>query len=87
MDIRYCGLGTSPGRMVIWVGRSAKQGDRQQYSLTGDLALLAKAVLSLRAPIGIFLDRMEECPFEMEGSVEFVGEVLAYLRSEHPNGL
>jgi hypothetical protein len=57
------------------------------YWLTGTARLLALSTLS-GTPVGILLDRLDECPDEVEGcDPQLLSQMVAYLRSKYPNGV
>lgn len=55
--------------------------------VTGDAGLLACGVLAQEVPIGILLDRLEECPEEAGGESIRLRECIEHLRWCHPNGV
>ncbi len=65
---------------------------RHDYYLMGQCHLLALSTLS-GTPVGILFDRMEECPEEVQNYLgrpidpDLLRRVLAYLRSQHPDGV
>jgi hypothetical protein len=59
----------------------------KSFRLVGQSRLLTLA-LPTGTPIGILLDRLEECPSEVEGAdPELVREAVAYLRTKYLNGV
>lgn len=76
-----------PERTEEWIPRLEADGDGWgSFSpLLGTAYHLAVGVLEGTTPIGILIDRLEECPEEMNSLFE--QEIIDRLRLQHPNGV
>ena len=83
-SITYWLSGVGPS---VWILRGGERGG-QFYATTGTLTGLLAAYLEGKTPVGVVLDRMQECPEEVKGMAgEVVAEVVSLLRARHPNGV
>jgi hypothetical protein len=57
------------------------------YAATGTLSGLILSHLEGVTPIGIVLDRLEECPEELGADADTHRQLLHWLRTRHPDGV
>ena len=83
-SISYWLSGSGP---CVWIfPRSERNG--RFFSTTGTLTGLLLAYLERSTPVGIVLDRMEECPEEVQDAgTELVLATVEWLRKQHPTGV
>ena len=83
-SVSYWLSGSGP---CVWIfPRGRRNG--QFFAATGTLTGLIAAYLEGNTPIGVVLDRMEECPEEVQGAEpDLVLAAVGWFRERHPNGV
>lgn len=84
----WCDVAYQSGQQVELRTVAVWQGKQRMYGrVVGDSALLLAAHRQEVAPFGIFLDRLEECPHEVDGlTSDVVRDAVAWLRLHAPDG-
>jgi hypothetical protein len=59
----------------------------KEYRASGTLSGLILSHLEGVTPIGIVLDRLEECPEELGADADTHRQLLHWLRTRHPDGV
>lgn len=80
--VEHAGLSSS---LRLWI---VLDGNQRPYELTDDARLLLDLWFCNKVPIGVFLDRLQEYPEEVEGvGPEVVAGAVEYLRTQYPYGV
>jgi hypothetical protein len=74
-------LGSFPGYAVGCCVHFARS--HVQLNFAGDSLLLLRSYLRGDCPLGVLVDRMEECPEEVSQDRKLVQAVVAHIRYQH----
>lgn len=85
MQLTHTFIDTNAGVPTVYAQR--RWHSTKGFPASGTLSGLILSHLAGVTPIGIVLDRLEECPEELDADSETHRQLVAWLRNRYPDGI